>query len=74
MNNSKLNILFYLNRRTKNKKDKSVIFCRLTYNKKRKQFSTGLFINPDQWNSKQQYVKPPEPDSKYINSQLRVHS
>ncbi|WP_366105097.1 Arm DNA-binding domain-containing protein [uncultured Algibacter sp.] len=44
--------------------------CRLTYNKIRKTFSTRQFINPDHWNSKQQFVKPDEPDSEYINNQL----
>jgi len=46
--------------------------CRLTYFKKRKEFSTGLFINPNNWKSKQQLVKPPEPDSDCINSQLSL--
>ena len=40
--------------------------------KERKQFATGLFINPNNWNSKQQLVKPPEPDSDYINNQLSL--
>jgi hypothetical protein len=40
--------------------------------KKRKEFSTGLFIAPPNWNSKQQYVIPPEPDTVYINSQLSL--
>jgi hypothetical protein len=71
MNISKLNILFYLNKRTK-AKSKSVVFCRITFNKLRKQFSTGLFINPKNWNSKQQYVEPPEPDAELINTQLSL--
>ena len=45
---------------------------RITYLKKRKQFSTGLFINPNNWNSKQQLVKPPEPDAELINQQLSL--
>ena len=48
------------------------ITSRITYLKHRKQFSTGLFINPNFWNSKQQLVKPPEPDVDYINSQLSL--
>ena len=71
MNNSKLNILFYLNKRTK-AKSKSVVFCRITFNKLRKQFSTGLFINPKNWNSKKQLVEPPEPDAELINTQLSL--
>jgi integrase len=71
MNNSKLNILFYLNKRTK-AKSKSVLFCRITFNKLRKQFSTGQFINPKFWNSKRQVVEPPEPDAELINTQLSL--
>ncbi|GAA4803268.1 site-specific integrase [Litoribaculum gwangyangense] len=71
MNNYKLNILFYLNRRTNNK-IKSVIFCRITYNKVRKQFSTGQFVNPKNWDSKKQIIKPPEPDRDNINTQLSL--
>ncbi|RMZ51407.1 site-specific integrase [Flavobacteriaceae bacterium PRS1] len=51
---------------------KASLICRLTYVKERKQFATGLFINPNNWNSKQQLVKPPEPDSDYINNQLSL--
>tara|TARA_R110002072_G_scaffold7503_2_gene40962 strand:+ start:759963 stop:761162 length:1200 start_codon:yes stop_codon:yes gene_type:complete len=65
-----LNILFYVKIR-KSDTDKSVLMCRITYNKKRKQFSTGLFINPDYWNSKKQKVEPCE-DSTYINQQLSL--
>ncbi len=72
MNKSKLNILFYLNKKSKNKYGKSVIMCRLTYLKQRKQFSTGRFINLTNWNSKQQCVEPPEPDAELINTQLSL--
>ena len=68
----KLSIRFYLDTSKLNKQGKCAIKCRLTFQKKRKEFSTGLFINPSNWNSKQQLVKPPEPDSEYINSQLSL--
>ena len=55
-----------------NMNERCAIKCRITYNKKRKEFSTGLFINPKNWNSKQQLVKPPEPDSDIINTQLSL--
>ena len=54
-----------------NKQGTSTIKCRLTHCKKRKEFSTGLFINPDSWNSKKQKVEPCE-DSTYINQQLSL--
>jgi len=72
MNTQRINILFYLYKNKPNKKGECAIRCRLTYLKTRKQFSTGQFINPNNWNSKQQLVKPSEPDSDYINSQLSL--
>lgn len=72
MNTIKLNIRFVIAGFRKTKKSKSAILCRITYLKKRKQFSTGLFINPNNWNSKQQLVKPPEPDAELINQQLSL--
>lgn len=55
-----------------NSSGKCPIRCRITHNKSRKEFSTGLFINPKNWDNKQQLVKPPEPDSDYINTQLSL--
>ena len=66
-----LKILFYTSKRKSADSENSVIICRITYNKKRKQFSTGLFINPDYWNSKKQKVELCE-DSTYINQQLSL--
>ncbi len=68
----KLNILYTINKSKVNSKGLCGITCRLTYLKSRKQFSTRQFINPSLWNSKQQLVKPPEPDADYINSQLSL--
>ena len=68
----KINILFIINKHKKNAKGLCALMCRLTYNKIRKSFSTGQFINLDHWNSKQQLVKPPESNSDYINSQLSL--
>ncbi|MCX2678913.1 Arm DNA-binding domain-containing protein [Galbibacter sp. EGI 63066] len=36
----------------KNKKGETPLIYRITYEGKRKQFATGLFINPDHWHSK----------------------
>ncbi|WP_449400517.1 Arm DNA-binding domain-containing protein [Chryseobacterium wanjuense] len=46
--------------------------CRLTFQGDRKAFSTGLFINPNCWNSKQQKAKPPNDENTFINSQLSL--
>jgi integrase len=53
-----------------NKKGHCPIRCRITYFKKRKEFSTGLFINPDHWNSKKQTAIIP--DDNFINNQLSL--
>jgi integrase len=68
----KLSILYLLYKSKTNSTGKCPIRCRVTFNKNRKEFSTGLFINPKNWNSKQQFVEPPEPDSDIINSQLSL--
>ena len=74
MNRHKIRVLFViaLNRIKKNKK--APIYCRITYGKKRKKFSTGLFVNPEQWNSSQQLVKPPSKENNIINTQLSLIS
>ncbi len=68
----KLNILYTINKYKVNSKGLCYITCRLTYLKSRKQFSTGLFINSTNWNSKKQQAEPPEPDVLYINTQLSL--
>ncbi|WP_435255510.1 site-specific integrase [Tenacibaculum sp. A30] len=72
MNNNRVTILFLLQKNRINSKNKCPIRCRITYNKKRKIFSTGFFINPDYWNSKEQLAKPPSKDNTFINTQLSL--
>lgn len=62
--NNKIRILFVLNKSRVNRSNKCSIKCRITLNGKRKEFSTGLFINPDDWGSKKQLAIPPD---KYNN-------
>jgi integrase/recombinase XerD len=68
----KLNILYVLSKSKLNKMGKCPIRCRITFNKKRHHFATGQFINPKNWNSKQQLVKPPELYRDNINTQLSL--
>ncbi len=68
----KLNILYILNKAKKNSNNKCPIRIRVTFNNNRKEFSTGILINPKNWNSKQQEVEPPEPDAELINTQLSL--
>lgn len=70
MKRNMLKVLFVLSLSRINKKGLVPINCRITYLKKRKQFATGLFINPKYWNNKQQLVTSIEYE--YINKQLNL--
>ena len=72
MNNSSIRVLFIISNYRLNKRNKSVIKCRITYRKQRKEFSVGISLKPSNWNSKQQEVEPPEPDAELINTQLSL--
>lgn len=72
MNNNKIRILFIPDKSKTNQQSKCPLKCRITYLSKRKVFSTGLFINPEQWNNKKQSAEPPNSDTKYINTQLSL--
>lgn len=72
MKNQILKILFVISTTRVNKKGLAPLYCRITYNKKRKTFTTGLFINPNYWDSKSQKVEPPNESSNFINTQLSL--
>ncbi|WP_046755232.1 site-specific integrase [Kordia jejudonensis] len=72
MNNNKLSVLFLIDRTKQNKQNKCPIKCRLTFKGKRKQFSTGFFINPKDWKSKLQKASPPNKNNDYLNTQLSL--
>ena len=72
MNNYKITVLFVIQRNKMNKKGLCPIRCRMTYQKKRKVFSSGLFINPEHWSSSQQEAKPPSKENNIINTQLSL--
>lgn len=70
MHNEKITILFVINAaRTKQKRLRPFI-CRITLNKKGKQFNTSLFVNSNYWENKLQKVTILEPNHKYLNAQL----
>ena len=74
MNKHKIRVLFVIALNRIKKNNKAPIYCRITYNKKRKKFSTGLFVNPDYWNSKQQLAKPPNKQNNITNTHLSLIS
>ena len=66
MNKNKLTILFVIQKSKTNKKGLCPIRCRITFLNKRKEFSLGLFINPNLWDNQLQ-----EYETKEMNTQLR---
>jgi integrase len=72
MNKHKINIRFVISTSRVRKDGRASLMCRFTYAKVRKAFATGLFVNPKNWNSKQQLVKPPEPNRDNLNTQLSL--
>lgn len=69
---NKLSILFLLDKVKTNKQNKCPIKCRVTYDGKRKPFSTGLFVKPNHWQSKLQLAKPPNEENTFINNELSL--
>ncbi len=72
MNYNKLSILFLLQKVKINQQGKCPIRCRITFQQNRKEFSLGLFINPNNWNNKQQKANPPNEENTFINTQLSL--
>ncbi len=72
MNQNNLSVLFLLKKDKTNQKGTCPIYCRITYLKKRKQFSTGEFINPFEWNAKGQTASPKTISNQQINLQLDI--
>lgn len=68
----KLSLLFLLRRNKINSKNLAPIECRITLDKKRKPFSTGLFVNPDNWNAKKQKAFPSSTTHNQLNTQLSL--
>ncbi len=68
MKSNKLSILFIFQKSRKNRKGESPIYCRLTYLKKRKDFSTGFFIKSLDWNSRYKRTNNDE----FINHNLNM--
>ena len=72
MKTKKLSILFVIKQSKQNKRGLCPINFRITYNKKRKEFSTGQFVNPNHWSSKSQSVSAKDVNCNYINGQLSL--
>ena len=68
----KINILFYIRKSKINSKGRCPLTCRITYELERKEFSTGLFINPKNWSSAKQQAFPLNIENTQINTQLSL--
>ncbi len=72
MNQQNLLVLFYLNKAKLNQKGTCPIYCRITYLKKRRQFSTGEFVKPSAWNPKLQLAILKSIENQQLNTQLQI--
>ncbi|WBX71998.1 site-specific integrase [Tenacibaculum retecalamus] len=72
MTSYKLHILFYIDKVKINQKGECPMKCRITYRKTRKQFSTGIFINPNVWLSKKQKALPENKENTILNNKLSL--
>lgn len=64
--------LFLIKKQKLNKAGLTPVMCRITYEKSRKQFSTGLFINPDYWDKEKQKILDETENSEYVNKQMSL--
>ncbi|PKG52911.1 site-specific integrase [Olleya sp. 1-3] len=72
MNNYKVSILFLLQKSRLNKHGKCPVRCRITYLKKRKEFATGMFLNPINWDNHKQKPIPINVDNTILNNKLSL--
>ena len=72
MHQEKITILFVISPTKTNQKGLCPLNCRITLNKERKQFTTGLFVNPLYWENKLQKVNPQDADYKFINTLIQL--
>ncbi|WP_158728964.1 site-specific integrase [Flavobacterium sp. I-STPA6A] len=70
MTTDNLKILFIEGKNRKNKKNQSPLFCRLTLNGNRKQLSTGINIESEHWDAKNQVILKSHKSAVLYNSQL----
>ena len=68
----KLHIRFTIRIGDLNQNGLAVIRCRLTYNKQRKDFSTGIRVNPDHWDPKKQRLLDQSDQEETTNMQISL--
>jgi integrase/recombinase XerD len=74
MNNHKIRVLFVIAHNRIKKNNKAPIYCRVTYNKCRKQFATGVFVKPEYWDNIRQKILPESTVNSLLNNSLSLIS
>ncbi|AIZ41215.1 site-specific integrase [Cellulophaga baltica] len=74
MNQKKLSIRFVISKAKLNQRGLCPISCRITFENKRKSFSTSLFVAPDCWSAKKQLVLDRDIENQNKNGQLSLIS
>ena len=70
MNFNQVKVLFVLSKSKMNMKGLCPLICRITYNNKRKEFSTGFLVSEDEWNAKSQVITSKTAYAKNVNTHL----
>ncbi len=72
MTTLKLYIRFIIRTNELNKQGLAPVKCRITYNKIRKMFTTGITVNPDYWDPKKQRLLDQSDQEEIINMQISL--
>ena len=67
----KINILFFLYRSKVNRKENMPVYCRITLDGHRKQFSCDCFLKEADWDTKNSKHKGLSTEAKHLNERLR---
>ena len=72
MSRTKLAILFVISKSRLKKNGTSPLYCRLTFNKIRKQFATGIYVKPKHWDSINQKLISPNMEFELLNQKISL--
>ncbi|MBL7738454.1 MAG: site-specific integrase [Chitinophagaceae bacterium] len=70
MATNNLNILFWLYKSKLNKKGEAPLYLRITYQKERKNISTGYNISPEKWDKTKSLMKGIKEEAKQVNAYI----
>lgn len=70
LHNYRMFVLFYLSHKKTNARGKTPLYCRVTVNGKRAEFSTGIYTDAEQWLTKKQCFKASSLINQQHNSKL----